>query len=40
MGSKFFGNKSEQPSKKKDKRKSSNSNVKRQSNVKKSGRGR
>ena len=40
MGSKFFGNKSEPPSKKKDKRKSSNSNVKRQSNVKKSGRGR
>jgi len=40
MGSKFFGNKSEQPSKKKDKRKSDNSNVKRQSNVKKSGRGR
>jgi len=40
MGSKFFGNKSEQPSKKKDKRKASNSNVKRQSNVKKSGRGR
>ncbi len=40
MGSKFFGNKAEQPSKKKDKRKSSNSNAKRQSNVKKSGRGR
>ncbi len=38
MGSKFFGNKAEQPSKKKDKRKSSN--AKRQSDVKKSGRGR
>ena len=40
MGSKFFGNKSEQPAKKKGKRKSNNTNVKRQSSVKKSGRGR
>ena len=40
MGSKFFGNKLEKPSKKKDERKSNNNNVKRQSNVKKSGRGR
>lgn len=39
MSSKFFGNKSEQPSKKKDNRKSSNRNVVKKLNVKKSGRG-
>ena len=42
MSSKFFGNKSEQQTNKKGKRKAgkSNSNVKRSSSVKKSGRGR
>ncbi len=42
MGSKFFGNKSEQQTNKKGKSKAgrSNSNVKRSSSVKKSGRGR
>ena len=39
MSSKFFGNKSEQPSKKKDSRKSNNRNVVKNLNVKKSGRG-
>jgi len=41
MGSKFFGNKSEQQTNKKGKQKAgkSNSNVKRSSSVKKSGRG-
>ncbi|HMB99735.1 MAG TPA: hypothetical protein VKN14_01735 [Flavobacteriaceae bacterium] len=39
MSSKFFGNKSEQPSKKKDKGKSRTSNVVRKLNIKKSGRG-
>ena len=39
MSSKFFGNKSEQPSKKKDKGKFNNSSVIRKANVKKSGRG-
>ena len=42
MGSKFFGNKSEQPTNKKGKHKAgkSNRNVKRTSSVKKSARGR
>jgi len=39
MSSKFFGNKLEQPSKKKDKGKFNNSNEIRKGNVKKSGRG-
>jgi len=39
MSSKFFGNKSEQHSKKKDNGKSSNRNVIRKLNIKKSGRG-